>query len=101
MQMAIPENTCPEKTQLLRYRKVVCPANQGRISYAQAVKSTASPAPVVSEILPAVTQFIERYFSEMYTEPEINKDSAAETGTQTVLKDSVDGPVNRSLLRLP
>ena len=38
-------------------KKLICPANQGRISFAQAVTSTASPAPILS-------QFLKHYFSE-------------------------------------
>ena len=41
-------------------KKLECPVNQERISHIQAVKSTVSAAPIVKEILPAVSQFIER-----------------------------------------
>ena len=49
------------------------PSQPGQFYNAQAVNSTTSPAPIVREILLAVTQFIERYFPEMYTKPEINE----------------------------
>ena len=49
----------------LRYfyaKNLVRPANKGKINYALAVKSTASAAPIVRELLSAVTQYIERSF---------------------------------------
>ena len=47
-------------------KKLVCLVNQGKISYAQAVKSTLYPVSIVTEILPAITRLTERHFSEVY-----------------------------------
>ena len=43
-----------------------CPVYEGKISYAQIVKFTVSPAPIMRKILPALTQFLEQYFSEVF-----------------------------------
>ena len=55
------------------------PSQPGQNQLCTGYKINSVTIPIVREILPAVTQFIEQYFSEMYTKLEINKDSVAET----------------------
>lgn len=45
----------------------------------QAGKSTESTAPIVKKILLAVTCFIERYFAEVYKNPEFGEDNGVDT----------------------
>ena len=58
-----------KKIRYLKAKTVVCSANKGNVSYAQAVKSppAVTSSPVVKEIIPAGTRFIERYVEEIYT----------------------------------
>ena len=46
-----------------------------------------------------VTQFLERYFPKFYTKSDVRQDSAVETDTHTVRKDSADGSTSRRILR--
>ena len=51
----------------LETKKVGYPANQGRVSYAQAVKSTptVTSSPVIRQIMPVVMRFIEWYLEQI------------------------------------
>ena len=60
--VTIQEMETLKNIRYLEVKKVVGPAYQGKVSYAQAVKSTpAVTSSAVKEIMPAVTRFIERY----------------------------------------
>lgn len=54
--VAIQEIRTLKKVSYFDAKKLICPINH---SYTQAAKSTVSPVPVVKEILPVVTHFIE------------------------------------------
>ena len=50
-EVAIQKLRTLKKGSYLDAEKLVCPVNQGKISYPRAVKSTVSPAPIVKEML--------------------------------------------------
>ena len=57
--------TYAKKGSYFDVQKFVCPIS--KISYAQVVKSTVSPA-----LLPLITRFIEYYLSEIYRKSEVD-----------------------------
>ena len=48
------------------------------ITHTQIVKSARSPVSVEKAILPAGTQFIQKYFTKVYKKSEVGKDQTSE-----------------------
>ena len=50
-------------------------STEKNVSYAQSIKSTpaVTSSPVVKEIMPAFTLFIERYLEEIYTKSQVQR----------------------------
>ena len=91
--MAIQEVRTLKKLSYFDGKKLVHPVNYGRIRYAQAINSPQSPSPNIKEILPVVTQFLERYLSEVYRKPDVQKYSEVKTDMQMVQRDIQGGPL--------
>lgn len=78
-EVAIQEIKTLRKISYPEAKKLVCTDTQGRVSFAQAVKSTAPAASVAKELLPAVTSFIDRYMKEVYRQTSVTNEEKAKT----------------------